>query len=374
LATHQKEGRRVTGKDLLETFVGPPYGWDPNAVRVGVAALVRAAAVKVVIGKKEYTNPSDRELGDNLRVSTKFNKVELVLEEMDLDHNVLSETRTFLIKLAKTRRIDETPAALADAAGKLCDGILDKANNVHLWAGGAGLPLPASFTDGEEAWKQIHDLTSPVHRVREVHANRDTLSVGFDAINTHDDFQQKSGLTYTEMRNLVGQLEAIEYRVESNGCIKGFLGEFRAAKESAAFADKEFWKDLQSKKNQAALELTPLLDRWRDDARQVLQDALDRLPNDLSERGLDGAIETQLAQPLVGLRDSLDAATVPSQVAAFPDRARALVETWAMRLPTPFVGKNNRRKRTTTRRMARPMSHRRPSVKSNICERATSRP
>ncbi len=325
LATHQKEGRRVTGKDLLDAFVGPPYGWDVNAVRVGVAALVRAATIKVVIGKKEYTNPSDRELIDNLRVSTKFNKVELVLEEMDLDHDVLSETRTFLIKLAKTRSIDETPAALADAAGNLCGGILDKANNVHLWSGGAGLPLPASFTDGEEAWKQIQDLTSPVHRVRGVHANRDTLSAGFDAINAYHDFQQKSGLTYTEMKNLVGQLEAIEYRVESNGCIKSFLGEFRAARDSAAFADKEVWKDLQSKKNQAALELTPVLDRWRGDARQLLQDALARLPNDLSERGLDSGLEAQIARPLVQLRDNLDAATVPSQVAAFPDRARALV-------------------------------------------------
>jgi hypothetical protein len=74
LATQTREDHRVLGKDLLATFSAPPYGWDPNAVRVGVAALVRAAAVRVVLGGKTYTNPSDRELVDCLRVSKQFDK------------------------------------------------------------------------------------------------------------------------------------------------------------------------------------------------------------------------------------------------------------------------------------------------------------
>ena len=64
---------------------GIGYGWDPNAVRVGVAALVRAGAVKIVVGQKEYSNPSDRDLIDALRVAHKFNKAELILEETEVD-------------------------------------------------------------------------------------------------------------------------------------------------------------------------------------------------------------------------------------------------------------------------------------------------
>ena len=92
------------------------------------------------------------------------------------------------------------------------------------------------------------------------------------------------------------------------------------------------WNSLQSHKNQALLELTPLLDGWRAEARTTITQALERLPNDLSERNLDGALQSSLSEPLVQLRDSLDAATMPAQVAAFPDRARQLVRNLGQRI------------------------------------------
>jgi len=85
LATEQaKRQKKVCGQDVLDALCGIGYGWDPNAVRVGVAALVRAGAVKVVVGQKEYSNPADRDLIDALRVARKFDKAELILEETEV--------------------------------------------------------------------------------------------------------------------------------------------------------------------------------------------------------------------------------------------------------------------------------------------------
>ena len=77
--------------ELLKEFGAPPYGWDGNAVRVGVAALVRAAIVKVVVNKKPYTNPADPDLVDALRVSRNFDKADLVLEETEVDPDALAD-------------------------------------------------------------------------------------------------------------------------------------------------------------------------------------------------------------------------------------------------------------------------------------------
>ena len=166
-----------------------PYGWDPNAVRVGVAALVRAAAVRMIIGGKTYTNPNDRELVDCIRVSRQFDRAELVLEDEDIDQETLTAVREFLIRLTKSRKIDETPAALSEAAGKLATAILAKADNVNLWANGSRMPLPQTFTEGEDAWRQVLELTSPVHRVREVNSIQETLVAGYNSIETHAAFQ-----------------------------------------------------------------------------------------------------------------------------------------------------------------------------------------
>ena len=149
LATEQtKRQKKVCGQDILDALCGIGYGWDPNAVRVGVAALVRAGAVKVVVGQKEFSNPSDRDLIDALRVARKFDKAELILEETEVDPNVLTETRKFVMKLAKKRGIDETPAAISEAAEALATAILAQADDVTLWASGSDMPLPASFTEG----------------------------------------------------------------------------------------------------------------------------------------------------------------------------------------------------------------------------------
>jgi len=101
LVTEQaKRQKKICGSDVLEHLCGIGYGWDPNAVRVGVAALVRAGALKVIIGQKEYSNPADRDLIDALRVANKFSKAEFLLEEMEVDPDVLTETRKFVMKLA----------------------------------------------------------------------------------------------------------------------------------------------------------------------------------------------------------------------------------------------------------------------------------
>ena len=332
LATEQNKGRHVLGKKLLEDFVGPPTGWDPNAVRVGVAALVRAGAIKLIVGKKPYTNPSDPDLVDAIRVSRNFDKAELVLEETEIDVDVLTETRKFIMKLAKKRGIDETPAALCEAAGNLATAILDKADAVHLWASGSGMPLPADFTEGEDAWRKVVSLTNPIHRVKEVHTEQRALESGHKAVEAHADFQQQNSTLFTELVGLVRQLQAIEHHLEPTGCIPLFLGEYRTVEQSATFADKPVWKRLQSLKAQASLELTPLLDGWRNQAREHIQAALDRLPTDLVAQGLDAALQDEMAAPLVTLRDGLDAVTLPTQVAALPDRAAQAVRQLGQRI------------------------------------------
>ena len=194
------------------------------------------------------------------------------------------------------------------------------------------MPLPAAFTDGEDAWRQIVELTNPVHRVKEVYEAQELLATGHKAIGDHATFQDQSGTLFTDLATLVGHVEAIEHQVEPESVILSFLGECRSAHETAAFADKEVWKRLQSLKSQAALELTPLLDGWREEARGQLQGALDRLPTDLSENQLDSALEESLARSLVQLRDNLDAETLPAQVAAFPARAANEVRNLGNRL------------------------------------------
>ncbi|NPV28413.1 MAG: BREX system P-loop protein BrxC [Firmicutes bacterium] len=332
LAKRQSTKQRTLGKDLISEFVQPPYGWDGNAVRIGVAALVRAGAVRILSNKKPYTNPADPELQDLLRVSRNFDKCELILEETEVDPDVLMAVRTLLIKLAGVRKIDETPAALHQAMEQFGRQLRSQAERVLLWAEPAGFPLPDEFKRGVEAIIEILGLGNPVHRVNEIFARSAVLESGVIAIQKLATFQQKWGKVFSETKDLADQLQAIEHRLPDTGVLRSFVENFMTARKKASFAEPEIWKVIQDAKAAAALELSSLLAGWREEARGEIEAALVRLPEEIAARCLPAELVGDLRQPLDEFLAALDGEKNPVRVAALPERARQLIAEAGRRL------------------------------------------
>lgn len=280
LSTRQGRNERTLGKDLLIQFVSPPYGWDAGCVRVGVAALVRTGSVKILIDKKTYTNPADNDLQNGLRVSGNFNKIELVLEETDIDPDTLTEVRKALITLTGIRKIDETPAALADAFGGFATELLGKAQTAATWAEPAGLPLPEKFIQGRETYSDLLALNNPLHRVNELHTRLSFLTGEAAAIRQVDTFVQKWGKTYIEMRSFALTIQPLDFRLPSEGACQSFLKNWQTAIQATSVVETEVWKDLQNSKAAAELELEQCKNTWRRDALKLAQKILDQLSFD----------------------------------------------------------------------------------------------
>jgi hypothetical protein len=326
LASRQSKKERTLGKDLLDEFGAPPYGWDRNAVRVGVAACARAGTIKILIGKMPHTNPADQGLQKALRDSREFEKVELVVEDSEVGADVLEETRSFLMKLTGKRKIDETPTALYEAMEILGREKLARAEKVIDWADPAGLPRPKTFDDGKAALDGVLGLTNPLHRVKEIHARAEDLKEGVEAIDQLATFREKWGTAFTALKSLATQLRGIEHLLPRGGTIQGFLSEYEAAQAGARFAEQDIWKGIQAVKAGAALEIQTLLASWREEAREIVKDAMDRLPGDLEERKLEEELAKDMAEPIVAFGAVLDSETEPVRVAALPSRARRLVD------------------------------------------------
>ena len=206
------------------------------------------------------------------------------------------------------------------------------------------MPLTDDFIEGVDAWHKVQSLTNPIHRVKEIHGAQDQLQAGYDSMQVHSKFRSENGTLFTEMTNRFAQIEGIEHHIHQDNPIRHFLDEYRTAKASALFIDKEVWKSLQSLKSQAVLEMTPVLDSWRMEARTLLQEALDRMADDLTANGLDQALEPELAEPLESFLDQLDAILLPVQIAALPDRGRALIRNLGQRISEEIAKKDDKPK------------------------------
>ncbi|MGA7937121.1 MAG: hypothetical protein WCA35_26455, partial [Kovacikia sp.] len=323
ISNRQSRKERVLGQELTTEFEQPPYGWDPNAVRVGAAALVRTGAMRVLINKKTYTNPNDEDLQNALRAVREFNKVELVLEETEAEPEVVEEVRKLLMKLAGLRKIDETPAALSEAMESFGSGLLNEANKAAEWSKPARFPLPQDFQTAKDTFETILALSNPVHRVKEIHLQQQNLPAYAEMIRQVAQFVEKWGEAFAGMKEFAATLASIEFRLNSGNPAKTFLDSWNLASAQATFTDEQVWKDLQNTKVSAELDLEQSLSNWREDARRIAQEALDRLPQDLANQNLPAnELQTTLGASLSEFIASLEAATSVAHIAALPEQAR----------------------------------------------------
>lgn len=337
LSTRQSQNQRIQGKDLVGEFTRPPYGWHPGAIRIGVAALVRAGTVRVLINKRPFTNPADKQLQDAIRVSREFDKVELVLGETDLDPEVLVAVRKLLIGLTRQRKIDETPAALSVVAESFAQELMAQAEKVQHWHQTTYLPLSLDFQQGQEALVRIQALNNPMHRVKEIHEQGDKLKTFQEAIQNAAEFVDKYGQAYLESRRLVDFLSSVSLRLPPEGAIATFRHNWQAAIDQATVTDAQTWKRLQNDKAAAEVELRQTLTAWRDDARAKAQNALDEVPQLVAKYNIAAEDEAKLHDVVVQLQafiEELDSTTENSYLAGAEERSQRYVRELQAKLET----------------------------------------
>jgi hypothetical protein len=291
-------GRRVSGRDLLDHFTAPPYGWDANALRAACAVLIRGGVLKLQHGGKAYANPADQDLRKFLLDSRQFPRADLVLEEADLTPELLESARGLLIKLTRRRNIDETPAAIADAAGTLSADLLAKAERLGMWAQAVNLPLSQSCTDGIRAWQDVVAQVSPIPRVRLLHEQAALLETGTAAIVVAHEFHAKHADGFRTMQEASRDAQAVAHLLPAGGQLGLFISEFSAALRSGTVVDPASWKALGIRWQSAQVERKELINQWRADAQTALDAAKTRLPADCAERHLDPAVATQAVADL----------------------------------------------------------------------------
>ncbi|MDM8532158.1 BREX system P-loop protein BrxC [Anaerolineales bacterium HSG25] len=327
LTQRQNRQERILGKELIQQFTAPPYGWNMGAVRVGIAALVRASVLQVVIDKKRYVNPHDAELQNALRNSRRFDRVELIIESIELDPEMLVSVRKRLIKLTRNRKIDETPAALSEVIEQFATKLLDQANQASRWAAPAGLILPTEFQTGQRLFEDMIAQTNPHQRIKKINTHQADLDGYVQIIRQVADFVSKSGQAFTTMRDFVNELKAIEYRLPPNEAGRTFLQNWQTALNQALITEKRTWQDLQNSQAQATVALQQQLTEWRASARKIVEPVLAQLPQTLRNQQLPiEELEDTLAAPLQQFLNTLEADQSPANVSYLPAHAANLVD------------------------------------------------
>lgn len=338
---HQKGGR-VAGRALLAHFRAPEFGWDPNAVRVAVGALVHEGRIEVSVNRRPIRSPDDPDLLETLRIRSKFENAE-VAPAGEVDTADVAEARRFLIQLTRHTKIDETAPAVSQAFVALASEVKQKAEPVRLWASGAGLQLPKSFTEGLAAFDDVKGYPLPGLQVAAIVQQEGLLSAGRDVIDLYATFHATQGQAFVVLKDFVGTLQGLGAFTTERPEIVECISRFRTARSEATVAEPGVWAGLQEARGKASLALKELVAGWREQGKV----ALDETERRIRERGAMLEIENAYLGEVLGrlnpLRKLLEGDVSPSDLAGLPSRVavqeralQALLETEYRRLyPEP---------------------------------------
>ena len=284
--------------------------------------MLRAGLIKIVSGKKVYTNPADTELIAIMRNSKTFNKAEVILEETDVDTAVLMAVRTLLIKLTGNRKIDETPSDITVAAIKYLSEIKGKAKEAQIWAKPADFPLPESFLSGVEAMETLLGLTNPVHHVKEWHAKSTTIEAELNAIHAVHDFYGKWAEMFQKTRGLRQTLQGIEHRIPKGNVIHHFLANYATAYRDCTIHDPEVWQTLQDNRAGVMTAEEELKRSWKKAATEALTPLTKRIGAEKAAGTLTAEELSPFASALADLAAEIEEEDELAKIAWLPDTIR----------------------------------------------------
>ena len=310
---------------MLEKFTKPSYGWDAGVVRVGVAALLRNGNIRVLIKKKLYENPNDSQLQAALRNIRQFDQIEIEIEKIDVPLDTLINTREALIRITGNKKIEETLSGISEAFENLSTDLFEKTRTIEIWATPADFPLHSDFVDGKDKIEEIVTLPNNARKVDEIYINIVTIENGYNKINEIYEFQIKWGQTYLEMKSHYNELLIHQHTFDQGNSCKQFIEDFNSAKMQRTISNSDTWKDLQSSKEKSALELTRIKNKWKKDAEEIIQTAIEGLPSLIQENQLDNKVDGKLRKPLTDFLEEIVDEENTARIANLPQRARTLI-------------------------------------------------
>ena len=270
LNSQQNNAKRIIAKDLLEYFELPEYGWDSNAVRVGLAAMFRAGLIKVLIEKKPYSNPNDTDLIGSFKKKNDFLKVEIILEDSEISHDVLTKIRALLIKVTGVKKIDETPSDLTTASLKHIDELIKKIEKINIWSSPAGFPLPDLYFEANTSLSELFELKNPSQHIKQLFTLFDVFENYTNIVNDIYQFYSTHKEKFVEVKGYYNNLYTIQAHIPKESKILTFIENFQSGFNSKTLYQKEVWKQILDSYNNSLTETDQLKIKWNKEALEAL--------------------------------------------------------------------------------------------------------
>ncbi len=268
--------------DLRAELEKPPFGWDGNAVKVGLALLLRSSACRLVESGRTITDPASAEALRLLTKEQSFKALRVQGVRSDIDSATLKLVRAEIEALFGVKP-PLVASTLHNELGSALGNLGTRAGSIQSWASTAQCPLPPSFAAGRALVDDLIAAGVPAQRLQEFHDRVDALREYHDQLDRLDRFQRDNGAAFTDLRDFFTGMVNANLDVPT---LRAFVSDWRTVAGEGAVTEPGRWADLSAAAATAKKDLAARAAQWWAKARVDLATAQDALAAQITTAGV----------------------------------------------------------------------------------------
>lgn len=268
----------LSAADLRREFEAPPYGWDGNTVKVGLALLLRASACRLIESGQVITDPSSPLADQVLTSDIRFRAIRVQGIRSDLGPPQLQAIRSALRQVfpAIPNNAPLVAATLNNLLGEQLTQTAARADAILTWSATIQCPLPLAFQAGAAAVQELLNNGSVTSRLTAFGDQAEHLHAYVANVAALEHFRQAHGAAFQTLRDFYNRM------VNANAglpAVQRFLSDYRTLAHEQTITEAARWNELNHAYLAARQALEEQIAAWR----QQITDRLAEVNDELEE-------------------------------------------------------------------------------------------
>lgn len=269
----------VSADNLRNEFERPPYGWDGNCVKVGLALLLRNSSCRLIENSRTIIDPQDSDTVLALTKETRFRNLRVQGIRSDLDISALQQIRGLLETTFNLRspRLTLVAATLNNVLGEKLTELAKIAGEIESWAIVARCPLPLEFEAGRSLIDELlNTAATNIRLVRYRDVSNQILTLN-NLVQDLAQFRQERSSEFGRVRDFFQQMVNAELSLEE---LRRFISDWRTLSNERSLTNPSRWNELLQSYRAAEAAIS----RYLESEREVVSEQLAQLENGLPAR------------------------------------------------------------------------------------------
>ncbi len=268
LPSAEQNQEPVNAGELRRRFEAPPYGWDGNCVKAGLALLLRAAECRFIENGVLITDPGSDEAERILTNDARFRNARVQAVRSQLTPLELRDIRDDM------RRLFSIPARVAVIASALNGALQEKLEDlarrgeaVHQWASTAQCPVPQDFLAAKDTVQELLNIGAAERRLIAFRDQSGLLERYIELLARLETFRNEQEERFRRTRDFYNGM--VNAGADLNE-VRTFLRDYRTLEQQRTLTEPERWNELAQSYQAAQAAVTGQIEAWRSQVQERL--------------------------------------------------------------------------------------------------------